>query len=54
MLVNYWQKRGLDHIFISKYELFRWEGQLLAQEKGKFVCLQLLLSVDLNKTSKPF
>ena len=29
-------------------------GQLLAQKKGNFVCLKLLLSVELIKTSKPF
>ena len=28
--------------------------QLLAQKKGKFVCLKLLFSVELIKTSKPF
>ena len=30
------------------------ERQLLAQEQGIFVCLKLLLSVEINETSSPF
>ena len=48
------QDLGLDSIFISYYELFRYEGQLMAQKKEKIVCFKLLLSVELIMTSKPF
>ena len=40
-------------VFPRYYEIFGKYRQLLAQEQGIFICLKLLLSVEMNKRSSP-